>query len=65
MADHKILKYIFNKSNAEGSIARWKLLLIAFDYTFEDRSRLKHANANLMSRAYDEVGDQSMDDTLD
>ncbi|KAG6546714.1 hypothetical protein Mapa_011903 [Marchantia paleacea] len=37
VTDHKALKYIFNKPNAEGRIARWKLLLAEFDYIIEDR----------------------------
>ncbi|OAE24162.1 hypothetical protein AXG93_2752s1770 [Marchantia polymorpha subsp. ruderalis] len=64
VTDHKALKYIFNKPNAEGRIARWKLLLAEFDYTIEDRPGKKHANADLMSRAYDDGGDQSVDDTF-
>lgn len=44
--DHKTLKYIFNKPNVEEGIARWKLLLVEFDYTIEDRPCKKYANAN-------------------
>lgn len=58
------MKYIFNKSNAEKSIARWKLLLVEFDYTIEYQPSKKQDNANLMSIAYDEEVDQSVDDTF-
>lgn len=62
--DHKALKYIFNKPNAEGRIARWKLLLSEYDYEICDHPRKKHVNVDLLSRAYDDEGKIAVDDTF-
>lgn len=64
ITDHKALKYIFNKSDAEGRMARWKIFLSEYDFTILDRPGKKHANADLLSRAYDGDGEEPMDDTF-
>ncbi|KAL3698607.1 hypothetical protein R1sor_012683 [Riccia sorocarpa] len=39
-------------------------LLGEFDYVIEDRPGRKHANADLLSRAYDEKGEEPLDDSF-
>ena len=60
--DHRALRFIFNKPNPTGRIARWIILLQEYEFEVMDRPGSKHINADALSRAYDDVGDKSEDD---
>ena len=60
--DHRALRFILNKPNPTGRIARWILLLQEFDFEIIDRPGKKHINADALTRAYDDVGSKSEDD---
>ena len=54
--DHDALKYMINKPQLSGRIARWVLLLQEFTFTIHVRPGKKHANANHLSRLTDDLG---------
>lgn len=62
--DHDALKYMVNKPQLSGRIARWVLLLQEFDFTMEVRPGKKHANADHLSRLTTELGIEPISDTL-
>ena len=62
--DHDALKYMVNKPQLSGRIARWVLLLQEFDFDVDVRPGKKHANANFLSRLSKEVNPTSIDDSL-
>jgi transposase InsO family protein len=62
--DHDALKYMVNKPQLSGRIARWVLLLQEFDFTVEVRPGKSHANADHLSRLNDELGDEPIDDSF-
>ncbi|KAL3693228.1 hypothetical protein R1sor_006879 [Riccia sorocarpa] len=64
VTDHKALKYIFTQLNVEGRMVRWKILMSEYDFTICDRPCKKHANADLLSRAYEDMGDEPVDETF-
>ena len=47
--DHDALKYMVNKPQLSGRIARWVLLLQEFDFDVDVRPGKKHANADFLS----------------
>ena len=59
-----VLKYMVNKPQLSGRIARWVLLLQEFDFDVDVRPRKKHANADFLSRLSKEVNPTSIDDSL-
>ena len=54
--DHDALKYMINKPQLSGRIARWVLLLQEFNFTIHVRPGKKHANADHLSRLTNELG---------
>ena len=62
--DHDALKYMVNKPQLNGRIARWVLLLQEFDFDVDVRLGKKHANADFLSRLSKEVNPTSIDDSL-
>ena len=62
--DHDALKYMVNKPQLSGRIARWVLLLQEFTFTIEVRPGKKHANADHLSRLTTELGTEAIPDAL-
>ena len=62
--DHDALKYMVNKPQLSGRIARWVLLLQEFNFDVDVRPGKKHANADFLSRLSKEVNPTSIDDSL-
>ena len=60
--DHIAIKYLINKLDLSGRVARWILLLSEFDYTIEFKPRKKHLRADHLSRLFSEVGLEDIDD---
>ena len=55
--DHNALKYMVNKPDVTGRIARWVLLLQEFDYEVRIRPGKRHSNADFFSRIAGEEND--------
>ena len=62
--DHDALKYMVNKPQLSGRIARWVLLLEEFDFDVDVRPGKKNVNANFLSRLSKEASPTSIDDNL-
>jgi hypothetical protein len=62
--DHDVLKYMINKPQLSGRIARWILLLQEFNFTINVRPCKTHANAKFLSRISEEVNQESIDDNF-
>ena len=62
--NHDALKYMINKPQLSGRIARWVLLLQEFDFTVEVRPGKSHANADHLSRLNNESGSEPIDDSF-
>ena len=62
--DHDALKYMVNKPQLSGRIARWILLLQEFDFIVDVRLGKKHANADFLSRISEEVNPESINDNF-
>ena len=62
--DHDALKYMINKPQLSGRIARWVLLLQEFTFTINVRPRKKHLNADHLSRLSNVLGNTPIDDNL-
>lgn len=62
--DHDALKYMINKPQLSGRIARWVLLLQKFNFTIQVRPGKNHANANDLSRISEELGTEPIDDSF-
>ena len=60
--DHSSLKYLVNKADLSGRIARWVLLLQEFDFTVEVRPGKHHDNADYLSRLPGEENEVRLDD---
>jgi hypothetical protein len=60
--DHDALKYMINKPQLSGRVARWVLLLQEFNFTIQVRPRKHYANADRLSRISDELGFEPIDD---
>ena len=48
--DHHALKWLMSFKQSEGQVARWLERLQEYDFTFEHRPGLSHANADALSR---------------
>ncbi len=61
--DHKALTYLVNKSNPNGQLVRWLLLMKEFDIDIDIIHYLGrwHGNVDGIIRAYERVGDVSKD----
>ena len=62
--DHNALKYMINKPQLSGRIARWVLLLQDFNFTVEVRPSKSHANADHLSRLNEESKSEPIDDSF-
>lgn len=62
--DHDALKYMVNKPQLSGRIARWILLLQEFNFIVEVRRGKSHANVDHLSRPNDESGSEPIDDSF-
>ena len=62
--DHDALKYMVNKPQLSGRMARWVLLLQEFDFTVEVRPGKSHANADHLSRINEELEIEAIDDSF-
>ena len=60
--DHMAIKYLINKAELSGRLARWVLLLEEFDYTMEYKPGRMHLRADHLSRLSEEVGISPIDD---
>ncbi|CAM6094694.1 unnamed protein product [Calypogeia fissa] len=62
--DHNSLKYMVNKPDLTGRIARWMLLLQEFNYEVVVRPGKGHANADFFSRIDGETDSSDVEDTF-
>ena len=62
--DHMAIKYLVNKAELSGRLARWVLLLEEFDYTVEYKPGCMHLQADHLSRLSKKVGENPVDDRL-
>ena len=62
--DHMAIKYLVNKPELSGRLARWVLLLEEFDYTVEYKPGRMHLQADHLSRLSEELGTTPIDDSL-
>ena len=53
--DHMAIKYLVNKANLSGRLARWILLLEEFDYTVEYKPDRMHLQADHLFRLSEEI----------
>ena len=58
------LRYLVNKADLSGRIARWILLLEEFDYKVVYKPGRLNVQANLLSRLYDTLDTMHVDDDL-
>jgi hypothetical protein len=62
--DHMALKYIVNKPNLSGRLARWVLLLTEFDYIIKYKPRSLHKQADHLSQLSIELGTVEINDNF-
>ena len=62
--DHDALKYMINKLQLSGRIARWILLLQEFDFIINVRLGKSHTNADFLSQVSEQVNLESIDDAF-
>lgn len=60
--DHMAIKFLVNKSELNGRLARWVLLLEEFDYKIVYKPGRMHLQADHLSRLSELVGTTSIDD---
>ena len=60
--DHMALRYLVNKPDLSGRLARWILLLTEFDYSVQYKPGKMHLLADHLSRLSEEVGTEEIDD---
>ena len=63
-ADHMALRYLVNKPDLSGKLARWILLLTEFDYIVQYKPGKMNLQADHLSRLSTETGTKEMDDKL-
>ena len=61
---HDALKYMINKPQLSGQIARWILLLQEFKFTIYIRPSKKHANADHLFQLTNELGGDPISDSI-
>jgi hypothetical protein len=64
IVNHMVIKYLVNKAEISGRLARWVLLLEEFDYTVEYKSGRIHLQADHLSRLSNKMGENPVDDWL-
>ncbi len=62
--DHMTLKYLVNKPNLSGRLARWILFLEEFDYTMEYKPGYMHKQVDHLSRISKDLGFLPVEDDL-
>jgi hypothetical protein len=62
--DHMAIKFLVNKPNLSGRLARWVLLLSKFDYTVEYKPGKTQLQADHLSRLSEDLGHSKIDDEL-
>jgi hypothetical protein len=62
--DHDALKYMINKPQLSGRIARWVLLLQEFNFTINVRPNKTHANVDFLSRISEEINPEFINDNF-
>ena len=62
--NHMAIKFLVNKAELSGRLARWVLLLEEFDYTIEYKHGHMHLQADHLSRLSDEARSCPVDDSL-
>jgi hypothetical protein len=62
--DHMAIKYLVNKAELSGRLARWVLLLEEFDYTVEYKPGRMHLQADHLSRLSKDIGTSPVNDML-
>jgi hypothetical protein len=62
--DHMALRYLVNKLDLSGRLARWILLLEEFDYTVEYKPGHMHKQADHLSRLSKDLGSLPLEDDL-
>jgi hypothetical protein len=60
--DHMALRYLVNKPELSGRLARWILLLSEFDYMVQYKPGKMHLQADHLSRLSSNVNKEDMDD---
>ena len=60
--DHMALRYLVNKPDLSGRLARWILLLTEFDYTIQYKPGKMNLQADHLSRLSTKTGTEEMDD---
>ena len=60
--DHMAIKYVVNKPELNGRLARWVLLLKEFDYTVQYKPGRMHLQADHLSRLSEDMGTSPIDD---
>ena len=60
--DHMVLRYLVNKPDLSGWLARWILLLTEFDYSVQFKPGKMHLQADHLSRLSEEMGTEEIDD---
>ena len=60
--DHMALRYLVNKPDLSGRLARWILLLTEFDYTIQYKPGKMHLQVDHLSRLSEEVATEEVDD---
>ena len=56
------LRYLVNKPDFSGRLARWILLLTEFDYTVQYKPGMMHLQADHLSHLSEEVGTEEIED---
>ena len=59
--DHMAIKFLVNKAELSGRLARWILLLEEFDYTMEYKLGRMHLQTDHLSMLSEEIGSSSID----
>ena len=62
--DHIAIRYLVNKPDLSGRLARWVLLLEEFDYQVEYKPGKMHKQADHLSRLSEEENTKPIDDNL-
>ena len=62
--DHMAMKYLLNKPELSGRLARWVLLVEEFDYTVEYKPGRMHLQADHLSKLSEDMGTSPIDDRL-
>jgi len=62
--DHMALRYIVNKPDLSGRLARWVLLLIEFDYKVKYKLENLHKQADHLSQLSIKLGTCEIDDNF-